>query len=134
METTVAGRLSAANLMRKQAGPSPPGKIAIAVPSRVFTMLVGYLLLLGVSAQLLLFYGLRYEPPILVGGGIGVSLAGLTAYLSPTLLAGGAALLARRLRRLNLGWALLAAVLPCAILLLGIGLGVYLKLSPVSFD
>lgn len=104
------------------------------VPSRVLAILVRLLLALGVSAQLWIFYALRYDPPLLVGGGIGISLAGLAAYLSPTLLAGGGAMLARRLRQRKSGWALLAAGLPCAVLLLGIGLGMYLKLSPFSFD
>ncbi len=106
----------------------------MGVPSRLVAMLVRILLVLGVSAQLWVFYGLRYDPPVRVGGGIGITLAGLAVYLSPTLLAGGGVMLARRLRRRTAGWAVLAAGLPCAVLLLGIGLGLYLKLSPVSFD
>jgi len=97
-------------------------------------MLVRCLVLLGVGAQLWIFHALRFDPPVLVGGDIGDSLAGITIYCSPMLLAVGGAVLARWLHRRGPGWALLAAGVPCAVLLLGIGLAAYLTLTPVCFD
>ena len=58
-------------------------------------MLVRCLVLLGAVAQLWMFHATRYDPPVLVGGSIGDSLAGITTYCSPMLLAAGGAVFAR---------------------------------------
>ena len=94
-------------------------------------MLVLCLMLLGFVAQLWIVYELRYDLPVFLGGG---SLVELGFWFSPILLAMGGASLAWWLHRRGSGWALPAAGLPCAVLLLGLGLAVYLTFNPISFS
>ena len=109
-------------------------EVALAAPSKSVPVLVRCLILLGVVAQLWIVYELRYDLPVFLGGGIGASLAELGFWFSPILLALGGAMLARWLHRRGSRWALLAAGLPCAVLLLGLGLAVFLTFNPISFS
>ena len=110
-----------------------PKENALAVSLNSVAVLVRCLILLGAVAQLWLVFELRYDLPVFLGGGIDDSLAEIGIYLSPILLALGATVLARWLHRRGSGWALPAAGVPCAILLLGLGLAVYLTFNPISF-
>lgn len=106
----------------------------MAAPPKSVAVLVTSLILLGMLAQLWTLYELRYDLPVFLGGDIGDGLAELAALFSPILLSAGGAVLARWLYRRGSGWALLAAGLPCAVLLLGLGLAVYFTYNPISFN
>lgn len=96
-------------------------------------MLVLCLIVLGIGTQLWIVYELRYDLPVFLGSGIGDNLVEIGFWFSPILLALGGAALARWLHRRGSGWTLLAAGLPCAILLLGLGVAVFLTFNPIRF-
>ena len=106
----------------------------MAASPKSVAVLVTSLILLGVLAQLWILYELRYDLPVFLSGDIGGGLAELAALFSPIVLSAGGAVLARWLHRRGSGWAMLAAGLPCAVLLLGIGLAVYFTYNPISFN
>lgn len=105
----------------------------MAASPKTVPMLVMLLVLLGIGAQLWITYELRYDLPVFLHSSLADTLAELGFWFSPILLAMGGAVLARWLHRRGSGWALLAAGLPCAILLLGLGLAVYLTFNPIRF-
>ena len=109
-------------------------EVALAAPSKSVAMLVRCLVLLGIGAQFWIVYELRYDLPVFLGGGIGDSLVEIGFWFLPILLAAGGAALAWWLHRRGSGWALLAAGLPCAVLLLGLGLAMYFTFNPISFS
>jgi len=96
--------------------------------------LVRCLLLLGVVAQLWSAYEMRYDLPVILRGDFWSVLWELLINFSPIILALAGAALATWLSRRESRWALLAAGVPCAILMLGLGLAVYLTFNPISFS
>jgi len=67
------------------------------------------------------------------GRSIGDSLDEISFYFSPILLAVVGPVLAKWLHWRGSGWAWPAAGVPCAVLLLGLGLAVFLTFNPISF-